>query len=150
MSDAPWIQIEYTRSRKNDTKDLRAITVGLNVAPHQIPKAVRGYFDNQAHRVVIELRYADDEDFRLERQDDRVCLRLGRHSRRLLGLELNTINMDTSKVQLKIHAVERIEEAVQKLILQEPTSKERENYSYAMKAIESGRSRLSSELLAPA
>lgn len=150
MSNAPWIQIAYRRPLTAGKNDVSAVTVGFNVAPHQVPKAVRGYLDSQRGRVVIELRYADDEEFRLERQDERVWLRLGKHSRRLFGLELETTGSAVPKVQLRFRAVEEIEEAVEKLIMQKPSSRERENYSFAKQAIESRKSRLSSELLVPA
>jgi hypothetical protein len=147
MNDAPWIQIVYRPSSPNGTKGKGEVTVDLTIAPHQVPKAVRGYFDPRTQRTVIEFRYADDEEFKVERQDDRTSLRFGRYSRRLMGLELNISGAKASKVQLKIRAVEEIEHAVRRLIEQHPESKIRENYSIAMKAIDSKMGMLSSEML---
>jgi len=151
MTKSSWIQIDLSVNPSGIDPEGKCGPVGLFIAPHQMPKAVRGFLDAGRGVYVIELRYPDDEEFKRERQDDFVCVRLGKHSRRLLGLELSTSNpLSINSVQLRTPDVERIEEAVDLLIQQESSCKGRENYSLAKKAIESKRTLLATELFATA
>jgi hypothetical protein len=69
-------------------KDAR---VSFGVSSHNIPTAIRGSYDSTNNRFVVELRYLDGEDYvRSLEEDGATVLRLGKNSRRLLGIELRT------------------------------------------------------------
>jgi hypothetical protein len=142
MTTTPWIQVE--RSLRMRSEPRRELELTLFVPPHEVPQAVRGDFDKQLNKFVIEIRYLDDEEFKRTTIDDLVCLRVGKKSQRLLGIELNTAKLKVSKVQFGVNSVEHeveheIEKAVDKLLEERSGQKEHENYSLAMKAIQSKR-----------
>jgi hypothetical protein len=145
MTKPSWIQIDPSQII------FQAGSAGKSspfTAPHQIPKAIRGFYDEGQCVFVLELRYPDDEDFKRERQDASICFRLGKNSRRLLGLELTKAPLlKKSGGRVGTPEVNRIEQAVRKLIKQEPVHKEKENYTLAIKAIESGKKLLARELV---
>jgi hypothetical protein len=147
MSSAPWIQVEPSLEIRS--KPLKKMQFTVFVSPHEVPQAVRGEFDKQLKRFVIEFRYLDDEEFKREAVDDVVCLRVGKNSQRLLGIELDTAKRNVTEVQLEVQSLKReIRKAVGRL-QKECGKGERENYALAMKAIESkGALLLSQDLLA--
>jgi hypothetical protein len=149
MSTAPWIQVEPSLEMRS--KPLKKLQFTVFVSPHEVPQAVRSEFDKQLNRFVIEFRYLDDEEFKRVAVDNIVCLRVGKNSRRLLGIELDTVTRDVAKVRLEVHSLEReIKKAVDRLLQKESGKEERENYALAMKAIESkGALLLDPGLLAP-
>jgi hypothetical protein len=112
---------------------------------------VRGEFDKQINRFVIEIRYLDDEDFKRTAIDEIVSLRIGKKSRRLLGIELDTTRVNVTEVQFEVKELEQeIERALDKLVRGE-SGREQSNYSMAKSAIESKRALLlDPNLLVPA
>jgi hypothetical protein len=123
----------------------------LLAPPHEVPQAVRGEFDKQINRFVIEIRYLDDEDFKRTAIDEIVSLRIGKKSRRLLGIELDTTRVNVTEVQFEVKELEQeIERALDKLVRGE-SGREQSNYSMAKSAIESKRALLlDPNLLVPA
>ncbi|MDE3188948.1 MAG: hypothetical protein KGM96_15665 [Acidobacteriota bacterium] len=150
MTTAPWIQVEPSLRMRSEPR--QGLQLTLFVPPHEVPQAVRGEFDKQLKKFVIEIRYLDDEDFKRETMDDTVCLRIGKNSRRLLGIELDTANLNVAQVQFQLKEVEEeIKRAVTKFLQKDQAQEERENYALAIKAIESkGEQLLNRSILAPA
>ncbi len=137
MTDAPWIQVE---SRPREPEESRqTLEFKLLVPPHEVPQAVRGEFDKQINRFVIEIRYLDDEPFEKTTVDDIVCLRIGKKSQRLLSIELDTAKIDVKSVQIEVQSVveQEIKKAIGKLLQGKRGQAERENYALAVEAIES-------------
>ena len=149
MTTTPWIQIERPLPACSSAPQQLEFT--LLMPPHEVPQAVRGEFDKQINRFVIEIRYLDDEDFKRTAIDDIVSLRIGKKSRRLLGIELDTTRFNVTKVQFEVHELKKeIKKALDKLVREEIGS-EQKNYSMAMSAIESKRALLlKPDLLVPA
>ena len=152
MSTSPWIQVDYSpittaKARKGDRPSSR-----LFVAPHQMPKALRAFIDANLGMYVVEIRYPDDEDFRLEASDTGdgcVWVRFGKKSRRLLGLEVHFSDQArTCEPKTESAAVERIESVVRSLATREKAEREKENYRLAMEAIEATKRQLTNELVA--
>jgi len=140
MTTTPWIQIERPLPANSDAPQQLEFT--LLMPPHEVPQAVRGAFDKTINRFVIEIRYLDDEDFKRTAIDDIVSLRIGKNSKRLLGIELDTARVNVAKVQLEVHELEQeIKRALDKLVREE-IGREQKNYSMAKNAIESKRTLL--------
>ena len=136
MTAAPWIQVESSLASEKSKEAGLGLT--LLVPPHEIPQAVRGNYDNQLNRFVIELRYPDDEDFKCTTVDDMVRLRVGKKSNRLLGIELDTTRLKVETVQFQIQELKaELQKVLNKLQQEETSIDEQQNYSFARKAIES-------------
>lgn len=149
MTTAPWIQIDNPLSVRSEAPT--QVEFRFLVPPHEVPQAVRGGFDKQINKFVIEIRYLDDEDFKRTVIDSIVSLRIGKKSRRLLGIELDTTKAGVAKIQFEVHELEQeIEKALDKLVRDEG-GREQKNYSMAKNAIESKRALLlNPNLLVPA
>ncbi len=59
------------------------------LSTYDFPEAVRSYQDQRTKRLLIEFKYVDDEPWSLTPFTGPVALRIGRNSKRLLGIELD-------------------------------------------------------------
>jgi hypothetical protein len=102
-----WIEV--------DQKDLDLATakqeseggvyIRLFVSPHDVPDAFRGYWDEDKQRFIIEFRYLDAEPWRLEPGEGAVRLRLGKHSRRISGIEVDTERLEADAVLVQVSSM---------------------------------------------
>jgi hypothetical protein len=117
MTSTSWIPVVMQQQPlwEEEAKD-RGVLVSYRVSPHDVPRAVRGSYNTQLDRFIIELRYLDNEETLSKKVDDFVVLRIGKNSRRLLGIELDTKKMGVETVGLHIQEAKlRREEALGKL-----------------------------------
>jgi hypothetical protein len=83
------------------------------VSPYDVPHAVRGMYDDDDHIFIIEFRYIQDEPIRLMAWDENTTLRLGKHSGRLFGLQVDVDRVGAGTVKLDF--VSEIDQLVNKL-----------------------------------
>ena len=68
------------------------------ISPYDVPDGIRGTYNQKRKRFVIEFRYLVDEDYRTRRAErGPVRVRLGRHSRRIVGFEIDSQELKSSK-----------------------------------------------------
>ncbi|MDR3724227.1 MAG: hypothetical protein P4K83_07035 [Terracidiphilus sp.] len=115
MTDTPWIKVSVVPKVLKEEHSARGVLVSYHVAPHDVPKAVRGGYDKSTDHFVIELRYLDCESFKSQKLDEYVTLRLGENSKRLLGIELNIKKFGVSRVGFMIDSESLKERAIEKL-----------------------------------
>lgn len=80
-----WISVKpcnYVAS--DDSVDIRILT-----SPYDIPDWVRSGYDDDLDRFVVEFRYMLDEEYRISDVGDGIRVRLGRHSNRIVGVEVD-------------------------------------------------------------
>ena len=67
------------------------IAAGTFISPYDVPNGVRLRAEPEKERNVIEFRYMVDEPYRRQHVDEvgGICVRLGRHSERILGVEMD-------------------------------------------------------------
>jgi len=82
------------------------------MSPHDVPGAVRGEFEKSLNRFVIEFKYMDEEPWSRVPSDNNIELRVGRHSGRLHGIEIDVVGLHADKVELKMHIVDMIKQAL--------------------------------------
>ena len=59
------------------------------MSPYDVPEAVRGYYDDELQRFVIEFRYINNDEPVKKQRKENLTLRIGRHSNRLYGIEVD-------------------------------------------------------------
>jgi len=72
------------------------------MSPYDIPQAVRGEFDEDRKRFVIEFRYISPEETASRQIDEHVILHVGENSGRLCGIEADVEAMNVNAVLLRI------------------------------------------------
>jgi hypothetical protein len=95
-----WIEVDPQAVNLPRTTKLDGVEVTVMMSPYDVPQALRGEYEEKNKRFVIEFRYLGEEDTRDELYNEHVTLRLGKHSGRLYGIELDVDAMNASWVQL--------------------------------------------------
>ncbi len=119
-----------------------AIEVGILISPYDIPDGVRGGYDKDLNRFVVEFRYMVDEEYRSLDVDDGVCIRLGKHSGRIVGVEVDVDRLNISEVIVAVKdrsaaasaAIGKAMRNVDKM--EDPRARRRENYIVAQRVLE--------------
>lgn len=109
-----WISVtpgDYVAS--DDAIDIRILT-----SPYDIPDRVRGGYDDDLHRFVVEFRYMSDEEYRIVDVGNGVRIHLGKHSGRIVGADVDVAQLSTFQVAVPTedpgaHAHAVIKKAIQ-------------------------------------
>lgn len=114
MSD--WIKLktgEFDQREKHVGTD--GVEVTLFLSPFDVPKAVRGHYDEKHKQFVIEFRYlsgADDlaEPVKETVVEDHFRFYDGKLSHRIYRIEIDVVKLRATGVQLQVAVVDAIEQ----------------------------------------
>lgn len=93
-----WIRVKpcnYVAS--DDPVDIRILT-----SPYDIPDWVRSGYDDDLDRFVVEFRYMLDEEYRISDVGDGVRVRLGKHSNRIVGVDVDVDRPGTYRAPVPV------------------------------------------------
>lgn len=81
------------------------------MSPYDIPRQVRGGYDEDCRRFFIEFAYIAPEDTERRELDEHVVASVGKSSGRLYRLEIDVDSLEVDEVAIRVfHAVERLVE----------------------------------------
>lgn len=122
MSD--WIKLDprtAAESFEPQRRSLDGIQIELAVSPYDVPDAVRGYINKDENNFVIEFRYLDDEAWKVTQLDSSIALRLGTHTERLYGLEIDLARLrNEPQVNIAFTIQDSLKKAPRTLRLRKP------------------------------
>lgn len=124
--------VSEIRKAHQESKAVDGVKIELSVSPYDIPSEVRGDFDEGRRRFVIEFKYLQDEPWILRASEPHVALRIGKHSHRLYGVEVDVNALNAKQVSLKVKAREEVNAAIEGL-----AEREGSNAFVNYKAVES-------------
>ena len=116
-----------------------SIEVGVLISPYDIPNGVRGGYDDDLDRFVVEFRYMVNEEYRSLDADNGTRIRLGKHSSRIVGVE---VDMDRRGFAVAVEdrnaaAYAAIDKAIQNVEeIEDARARRRENYAVAQRILE--------------
>lgn len=113
-----WLKLDPERVNKGKPRQIRGVEINVLLSPYDVPRAVRGYYDNGIDRFVIEFSYLEDEPWSRSSQDPNIALRIGKNSQRLLGIEVNVKAVEAEAVELKMHVAAAVSKAIEHLASQ--------------------------------
>jgi hypothetical protein len=140
-----WMKLDPDQVDKGRMLRIKGVEINVFLSPHDVPRHVRGYYDDKLDRFVIEFNYLDDEDWKRSSQEPNLSLRLGRNSQRLLGIEANVKALKAGAVELKLHIEQAVSRAIEGLSGQ--FQKKAASYEAAMGVIEDRESQLFEEMV---
>lgn len=143
-----WLELDPTKLNVGTQKEIRGVQVNVHLSPYDVPDGVRGYFDKKLNRFVIEFRYMGQEDPNesVDRIDHQRHVRaiVGRHSRRLYRIEIDTISLQVKAVGLQF--VNEIDAAFQGLEADTKKPLQRDRLHVTREAFKTYYDKLSQEL----
>jgi len=149
MSNASrWLALSPEKLASENQQKLRGVQLNIFVSPYDVPDAVRGYYDPGLSRFVVEFRYMTEERWSPKAQDRFVTLRIGRESKRLLGIEIDLSGLSAQTVSLRLPVPQLVEEAIERLTKEPHTPSREDNYRIAKDVITSRRKELFDSLAA--
>lgn len=114
MSD--WIRIDPSLSSEAIAPEQEGVQINLIMSPFDVPRFMRGSFDAASRRFIIEFKYIGEEPIKRQESDKNITLRVGKHSGRLYGIEVNVEELGVNAVQLRVHIPKVIDNAIDKQI----------------------------------
>lgn len=128
-----WIPVEVETQGLNEKANIRGVEVELLVSPYDVPKAIRGYYDDEKH-LVIEFRYIDnDEPLVEQRLASSFLLFTGESSKRLFKIVVEKVGLDANTI------IKKITEAISDLAKNPKSIESQDNYKLAKHAFHKSR-----------
>ncbi|HEY2931851.1 MAG TPA: hypothetical protein VGK99_08880 [Acidobacteriota bacterium] len=116
---------------------VRPTAVTLHLSPYDVPEAVRGFYDEDLKRFVIEFRYIGDEP--TERAESSVAhfgFRVGKNSSRIYAIEIDVDALKAKQVALKVELQKAIDNLTERVSSRKSaTDLRKENYALAKEII---------------
>jgi hypothetical protein len=102
MSD--WLPVDLTDDTKPLKTFIRGVEVELFASPYDVPEAIRGRFDEDKNRFIIEFKYVGSEKTKVC-TFERATYTIGEVSNRLYGLEIDVqaLKVDGFGVSVALH-----------------------------------------------
>ena len=128
-----WVRLDSETLNTPQLEAIRGVNITVRMSPYDVPEAVRGYYDKALRRFVIEFRYIGDEPLKPKQEGEYIKLRIGRHSGRLYGIEVDVDAMKAQAADLNLKVSDAVLQAIDSLLLPKPSR--HENYEVAKDAI---------------
>ena len=116
-----------------------SIEAGVLISPYDIPNGVRGGYDDDLDCFVVEFRYMVNEEYRSVGADNGTRIRLGKHSSRIIGVEVDVdrLGFAVAVEDRNAAAYAAIDKAMQDVEkIEDARARRRENYVVAQKVLE--------------
>lgn len=87
MSD--WVKLNPSEFNKSEHKVIHGVDLEVFLSPYDIPEAIRGAFQKESGKFVIEFKYiGGSEPLDEKDENESILLQIGRHSKRLYQIQV--------------------------------------------------------------
>jgi hypothetical protein len=131
-----WVPLNAKTLALPKHRTIRGVDITLVVSPYDIPDAVRGEYNKDLQRFIIEFRYMSDEPWEHSKYNDNIVLRIGRNSGRLYGIEVDIHALPDQRIDLRMNVAKAVTNAINGLAHQSEMVRRREHYEIAKDAIQ--------------
>jgi len=135
MTAKEWISVDPQELDTVQSHTENGVEINIGLSPYQIPEGVRGYYDEELERFVIELKYLDDDE-ELERVWDahHISLFAGKGSHCLYEIHVDVKSLDVNAVSLKL-STKKVEDEIRRMAEDNRFAKMRRHYHAVNEAI---------------
>src|SRR5690606_38131076 len=82
----------------------------LHLSTYDVPRSGSSHFDPKTGVLTIEFHYMDDEPYKEKKIEDRISLRYGKHSGKVLAILIPVAKGNIGEVRLRVtNALEKID-----------------------------------------
>ncbi|MBI1375489.1 MAG: hypothetical protein GC159_22475 [Phycisphaera sp.] len=139
----PWIKTRLREFRDAKTKEtIAGVVVDVYVSPYDVPERMRGFFDDENKRFVLEFKYMADEPTERVKENDHVELCVGVKTGRIYSVEIDVGAVGAHAVAVSVgekKPSEKLEQAVieaMRRYVDEHPKVSKANYRAAARAFE--------------
>jgi hypothetical protein len=97
-----WIPVDPKQLSPQLGAKVILVDVTLSASPYDVPRAVKGGYDEKKKRFIIAFQYIEEEPLTRKRHDSEITALVGKNSGRLLGLEIDVDKVDANQVTLHV------------------------------------------------
>lgn len=132
-----WLQVnpdveEFTKRLQTEGSKVK---IEFMVSSYDIPEAVRGSYNKEKDRFVIEFKYIGDEPTKAEPQDNYVTFVIGKNSSRLYRIKIDVKALKVEKVELRMKIKDEVKKTLNNLIQKPINRRRQDNYRLTQKAL---------------
>ena len=110
-----WIRVNPHDYDQPHEIGMAEVEVNVFISPFEIPRRVRGFYDQARQRFVIEFKYITREPTKVGHVGPpEIKTLVGRKTGRILGFEINVDALQADSVSVRLHAIDQALEAVTK------------------------------------
>ncbi len=143
MTEGRWLRIDPERYDELHEIGMfyRDLKLNIVVSPDDIPDSVRGAYDGDHKKFVIEFKYMVREEYDIDHVSEEVGVRIGQHSGRILGFEIDVDVLKARSVGRLNHAAPatakafRAVEAAIELVVGRSEATRMENYNVTWRVL---------------
>jgi hypothetical protein len=97
-----WLELDAGAYQMPEDRKVKGVSFHVTVSPYDLPEAIRGTYDDQRKRFVIEFRYLNEETTEPHRVAPHIVVCLGKVSRRLHALEVDVDALGAEQIRLLV------------------------------------------------
>jgi len=117
MSEPRWIRVDQSKYDEPGEIGMSEgeanVELGVFLSPFDIPRGVRGYYDDERERFVIDFEYITDEPRKNESfGPSQVTAIIGKKTNRILGFEIDVVALGAKSVSLSVHVANQVHKAI--------------------------------------
>lgn len=138
-----WLEINPTEFSKPEQVQIRGAKVDVFLSPYDMPEAVRGSYDKDAKKFLIEFRYiGGDEPLETDVLEN-ATISIGKRSKRIYKIELGKIELTKEKrVGLRLILPKKVDAVLENLEQDLGSPQRSGNYQVAKRIVEKRAERL--------
>jgi hypothetical protein len=144
-----WVPLDANTLALPKHRTIRGVDITLVTSPYDIPEAVRGDYNKELRRFVIEFRYMSDEPLERYKCGKDIILRIGRNSGRLYSIEIDIHDLSTQEINLRMNVAKAATNAINRLAHEAEKPQRQANYEVAKDAIEEKQNEIFESLATP-
>jgi hypothetical protein len=130
-----WVRVPAHAVNQPVSEKFGRVEITLLMSPYDVPRAIRGDYDNARKKFIITFKYLATEEVEEDQQNKFITLLVGRKSARLYGIEVDVDKLHVAEVALRVRVPEVIFGALDRLVQSPPRLQRRDNYQAAKNAI---------------
>jgi hypothetical protein len=135
-----WQLLDPNTLSSPQKREVRGVQINVLISPYDVPQGIRGSFDRDLNRFVIEFKYMDGEPTRKEHADKYLAAFVGKSSGRLYRIEVDVVSLKASAVELRLEVPKLLSNALADLA--QSHHQRKDNYDLAQRVIQDPASRV--------
>jgi len=122
---AKWIELDASTISDDERSEVSGVEIRVGLSPFDIPDGVRGYYDDQRQRFVIEFRYIGNHEEKVAGpKDGHITIMVGKTSGRLYEIHVDIDKVSSQGIKLTLLKPE-VDKALDRLADQASEPKKR-------------------------